>query len=123
MKEAARLIIPLWGEVYAQKLVSITLPAILSPGNLPALAETFDVEMVLVTETRLFDRIRSAQSFRIASQICRTRLVSLDDLMTDLPGDYGVVLTYALYRGFVDLGVFGKATWTAKRIVSSESAK
>ena len=24
--------------------------------------------------------------------------------MTDLPGDYGVVLTYALFRGFADLG-------------------
>src|SRR5215510_2597098 len=104
MREPARLIIPLWGEVYAQKLVSITLPALLAPGNLPALTAQFDVELVLVTETRLFDRIRHAQSFQLVSKLCRTELVSLDDLMTELPGDYGVVLTYALYRGFVDLG-------------------
>jgi hypothetical protein len=104
MREPARLIIPLWGEVYAQKLVSITLPALLAPGNLPALTSLFDVELVLVTETRLFDRIRRAQSFQLASKLCRTELVSLDDLMTELPGDYGVVLTYALFRGFADLG-------------------
>jgi hypothetical protein len=104
MREPARLIIPLWGEVYAQKLVSITLPALLAPGNLPALAGLFDVELVLVTETRLFERIRHAQSFQLVSKLCRTELVSLDDLMTELPGDYGVVLTYALFRGFTDLG-------------------
>jgi hypothetical protein len=104
MKESARLIIPLWGEVYAQKLVSITLPALLSPGNLPALAEAFDVEVVLVTEARLVDRIRQAPSFRSLSKVCRIRFVSLDDLLTGLSGDYGVVLTYALFRGFTDLG-------------------
>jgi len=104
MREPARLIIPLWGEVYAQKLVSITLPALLAPGNLPALTDLFDVELVLVTETRLFDRIRHAQSFQLVSKLCRTELVSLDDLITELPGDYGVVLTYALFRGFSDLG-------------------
>jgi len=104
MKAPARLIIPLWGEVYAQKLISITLPALLAPGNLPALSNAFDVEIVLVTETRLYARIQEAQSFRLVSQRCRTKLVSLDDLLTELPGDYGVVLTYALYRGFTDLG-------------------
>jgi len=104
MKEPARLIIPLWGEAYANKLVTMTLPALLTPGNLPALAEMLDVELVLVTEAKLYDKIRQAGSFQLASRVCRTRFVSLDDLMTDLPGDYGVVLTYALFRGFTDLG-------------------
>jgi hypothetical protein len=104
MKEPARLIIPLWGEAYASKLVTMTLPALLAPGNLPALAEMFDVELVLVTEAKLYDKIRQASAFQLVSRLCRTRFVSLDDLMTDLPGDYGVVLTYALFRGFTDLG-------------------
>lgn len=104
MKKAARLIIPVWGEVYADKLISMTLPAILAPGNLPTLCGMFDVELVVVTESRLFGPIRDAVSFQIASALCRTRLFSLDDLMTDVPGDYGVVLTHALFRGFTDLG-------------------
>jgi hypothetical protein len=95
MKDPARLIIPLWGEAYASKLVTMTLPALLAAGNLPALTGMFDVELVLVTESKLYDKIRQASSFQ---------LVSLDDLMTELPGDYGVVLTYALFRGFADLG-------------------
>jgi hypothetical protein len=104
MKERARLIIPLWGAVYARKLVTMTLPALLARGNLPVLCDHFDVELVIVTETNLFETIEAAQSYRLVSSLCKTRLVPIDDLMTDVPGDYGVVLTHALYRGFVDLG-------------------
>jgi hypothetical protein len=105
MKPAARLIIPLWGSVYAEKLVSMTLPALLAPGNLPSLATMFDVEVVLVTESKLVDYIRQARSFQRLSTICDVKFASLDDLMPCEPGEYGVVLTAALFRGFVDLGV------------------
>ncbi len=104
MREKARLIIPSWGESYARKLTSITLPAILAPGNLPALAQLFEVDLMLVTERRLFDLIRESRAFEEISKICCTQLVPIDDLMTDVPGDYGVVLTHALFRGFADLG-------------------
>jgi len=103
-KEKVRLIIPLWGAVYANKLVSITLPALLASNNLPALCGICDVEVVLVTETKLFNYIRAAESFKRVSDLCPAKLVPIDDLLTDLPGDYGVVLTYALFRGFADLG-------------------
>jgi len=104
MKPAARLIIPLWGSVYAEKLVSMTLPALLAPGNLPSLATMFDVEVMLVTESKLVDYIRQARSFQRLSTICDVKFASLDDLMPCEPGEYGVVLTAALFRGFVDLG-------------------
>jgi hypothetical protein len=104
MREPARFIIPVWGEGYATKLISITLPAVLAPGNLPALSELFDVELVIVTETRLFDLIQGSRAFQAAEKLCATRLVSLDDLMLDSPIDYGAVLTHALFRGFADLG-------------------
>jgi hypothetical protein len=38
MRPPARLIIPLWGSIYAEKLTSMTLPELLAPGNLPALS-------------------------------------------------------------------------------------
>jgi hypothetical protein len=110
MKKTARLIIPVWGDVYSHKLVSITLPAVLAPGNLPALCEMFEVELVIVTEARLFGPIRNSQSFQLAEKLCIARLIPLDDLLTDVPGDYGAVLTYALFRGFSDLG--GRMTET-----------
>ena len=57
-----------------------------------------------MTESRLFDAIRDSHSFQLAKRLCSPRLVALDDLMIDEPGDYGAVLTYALFRGFTDLG-------------------
>jgi len=104
MTDKARLIIPLWGTVYAEKLVSMTMPALLAPGNLPSLATMFDVEVVLVTESKLVDYIRQARSFQRLSAVCQIKFASLDDLMPCEPGEYGVVLTAALFRGFADLG-------------------
>src|ERR1700758_2564830 len=104
MTDKARLIIPLWGTVYAEKLVSMTLPALLAPGNLPALAKMFDVELVLVTESKLVDYIQQSRSFQRLSAVCQIKFASLDDLMPCEPGEYGVVLTAALFRGFADLG-------------------
>ena len=104
MKEPARLIIPAWGEQYVGKVLAVTLPAVLAPGNLPALCDHFEVELIVVTETRLFANVRESPAFRAAAKICTARLVPLDDLLTDTAGDYGSVLTYALFRGFADLG-------------------
>ena len=73
MSPPARLIIPLWGSVYAEKLTSMTLPALLAPGNLPALAAMFDVELVLVTESKLIDYIRRARSFQRLTTICEVK--------------------------------------------------
>jgi hypothetical protein len=104
MKDTARLIIPVWGERYLSKVLSITLPALLAPGNLPALSESFEIELVIVTESRLFDTVKASNAFQTAAKICATQLIPLDDLLTDVPDDYGMVLTYALFRGFADLG-------------------
>ncbi len=104
MAEPARLIIPVWGEAYVNEVLSVTLPAMLAPGNLPALCGMFEVELIIVTEARLFDMVRGSPSFHAAERICKTRLVALDDLLTGVFTDYGMVLTYALFRGFADLG-------------------
>lgn len=104
MKPPARVIIPAWGEGYVQKLLSITLPAVMAPGNLPALCRSFDVEIVIVTETRLFDLVRGAPAFRESARICATKLAALDDVLAEFATDYGITLTHALFRGFSDLG-------------------
>jgi hypothetical protein len=104
MAESARLIIPVWGEAYVDKVLSITLPAMLAPGNLPALCRMFEVELGIITESRLFEMFRSSRCFRAAERVCKTRLTPLDDLLTSVFTDYGMVLTYALFRGFADLG-------------------
>jgi len=103
-KEKARLIIPFWGAAYLEKLVNVTIPALLAPGNLPAMVESFDVEVVLVTERALRLKLERSRAYANLQRICATDVRFLDDLLTGVPGDYGVVLSYALYRGFTDLG-------------------
>jgi hypothetical protein len=71
MLQNARLIIPLWGKAYADKLTSMTLPALLAPGNLPALCAMFNVEVVIVTETKLFDVIAMRAPFSVL--LCSVR--------------------------------------------------
>ena len=75
MEQNARLIIPLWGKAYADKLTSMTLPALLAPGNLPALCAMFNVEVVIVTETKLFDVIRGSRSFERLALLCPVALI------------------------------------------------
>lgn len=97
----ARLIVTAWGERYLDDLMRYTVPSILAPGNLPALAEEFACEIVLVTETHLFDRVKNDPSY---PELCRYATVILkpvDDLISPW---YGISLTYAYTRGYVDLG-------------------
>lgn len=104
MAESARLTIPVWGRPYVNDVLSLTLPAVLASGNLPALCEMFDVEVAIVTESRLFESIRASKSFQAVAKICKVRLIPLDDLLAEFGGDYGTILTHALFRGFADLG-------------------
>jgi hypothetical protein len=100
-RDSARIITVAWGDRYIDDLLSITIPALLSPGNLPAFAEHFDSEFVIVTETRFFDKIAAAPMVAQLLAHGALRLLPIDDLLSPW---YGVTLTYALARGFADLG-------------------
>lgn len=85
-------------------MINVTLPALLAPGNLPALAKEFKVEVALVTESKFFQSIRDSAAFQKLGAHSDIKLVSIDDLLTGLRGDYGPVLTFSLIRGYSDLG-------------------
>src|SRR5215472_8228407 len=99
--EPAPLITMAWGERYISYLLEITIPALLARGNLPALTGDFDCEFVVVTETQFFDRISRAAAILELLRFADLRLVPVDDLLSPW---YGITLTYALVRGFADLG-------------------
>src|SRR5262249_19250547 len=84
-------------------LLNYTLASALAPGNLPALARTFDCTVVVVTEDAYFDAIRISPTGRAIQAICPLKLVALDDLVSH-PWQSGMTLTHALFRGFEDLG-------------------
>lgn len=106
----ARVIIPVWGSKYLGRMDAACLPALLAPGNLPHLAEHFECELVIVTETALFDEVRQLPSIRRAAQYASLRLVAIDDVLSH-PFYYGLTITHALFRGFSDLGEAAKDVW------------
>src|SRR5262245_26392036 len=104
MKPRARIITMAWGRSYFETLRSVALPAVLAPGNLPALTRMLDCELAVVTEQGYFDELRASPVFRRLEEYCPVRLLMMDDLVVS-PGRYGMALTFALHRGFADLGV------------------
>lgn len=106
----ARIVIPVWGAKYIERLARLCLPALLAPGNLPHLAKHFACELTIVTESKLFDMVGALPVIREAEAHCTLRLVSLDDVLSH-QAHYGYTITHALFRGFADLGEAAKDAW------------
>lgn len=101
VKEAARIITPVWGDRYVDYVLTVMLPALLAPGNVPVLTDHFDCEYFFVTETRLFERFLRSPAVAKLLRHCPVRLVPVDDLLCT---HWGITVTYAFMRGFDDLG-------------------
>jgi hypothetical protein len=99
-----------WGDSYVDELLNLAMPALLAPGNLPAIAAQVPCELVLVSEERLFAEIAGHPTVKEAQKLCPVRLVGLDDLITR-SDKYGMALTYALHRAFADLGPAMTDAW------------
>jgi hypothetical protein len=110
LKLPTRIITCAWGEKYIGELLSITLPALLAPGNLPYVASVVPCELVILTEQALFPKVLSDITVRKIRELCSVRLVEIDDLIPS-PDQYGMTITYALHRGFSDLGQSATDTW------------
>jgi hypothetical protein len=111
IKLPTRVISYAWGESYVDHLLSLTIPALLAPGNLPYLASEVSCEVFLLTEERFFERLLEHPVIVRLRTICPLRLISLDDLITAPDKKYGMALTYALHRGFSDLGPAMTDSW------------
>jgi hypothetical protein len=109
-KRPTRIITYAWGEHYLNGLLSLTLPALLAPGNLPSVAALVPCELVILTEERFFATVSSHASILRAKEFCPLRLIELDDLITK-KDKYGMALTHALHRGFIDLGPAMTDNW------------
>ena len=58
-----RVVTYAWGEHYVDILLSLTIPALPAPGNLPYVAATTtSCELVVLTEERFFAELRTCQS-------------------------------------------------------------
>jgi FkbM family methyltransferase len=103
VKCPTRIITYAWGAKYVDTLLSLTLPALLAPGNLPYVASEAPSELIILTQWRFFFKINRHPAVVRIRKLCPVRLVRLDDLIVS-KDKYGMTLTYALHRAFSDLG-------------------
>ena len=90
---AAKLILPVWGYKYVRKFLETSLPTLLAPGNIPALARAIDCEFIVLTSEDDKDFISEHGAFKRLSDICRTRIRTIDHLITD--GNHSTTITLA----------------------------
>lgn len=105
-----RIVTYAWGQEYIDSLLAVTLPALLAPGNLPAVAAATSCEVVILTEEAAFPRFLADPTMACIEKICPVRLLELDDLIP-APDKYGMALTYVLHRSFSDLGEEAANSW------------
>jgi hypothetical protein len=105
-----RIITYAWGEKYLDELLSLSLPAVLAPGNLPYVASVAPCEFVILTQEDFFDKVINDPAVLRIKELCPVHLMGLDDLIV-APDKYGMTLTYALHRGFADLGHAMTNSW------------
>jgi hypothetical protein len=91
-----------WGEKYIERFCSLSLPSFLAPGNIPALSESTQLEVVIMTSRSDIAFFESNISFQKLKTICPVRFVEIDDLITTAV--YGVVLTLAYARPIIECG-------------------
>jgi Macrocin-O-methyltransferase (TylF) len=99
-----------WGERYVDVLLTFTLPALLAPGNLPYVASEVPCELIILTQRRFFPTFNRHPVIARLKELCPVRLIKLDDLIVS-KDKYGMTLTYALHRGFSDLGARMTEYW------------
>jgi hypothetical protein len=106
-----RIITYAWGQRYLDELLTFTLPALLAPGNLPYVVQAATkCEVIILTEAQFFGRVLAHPVCERIWRLCPVRLIGLDDLIAR-DDAYGMSLTYALHRGFADLGPNAVDTW------------
>jgi O-methyltransferase len=110
VKCPTRVITYAWGEKYTDTLLTLTLPALLAPGNLPYVASEVPCELAILTERRFFSKFNRHPAIARVRSICPVRFIQLDDLIVS-KDKYGMTLTYALHRGFSDLGPAVTECW------------
>jgi hypothetical protein len=91
------VIVPVWGKVHVDRFLDWALPSWLSPRNLPYLASSGPVEVIVLAGKLDIARISENAVVALLVRSCQLRFVEIDDLVA---GDVATVtLTLAFTRG------------------------
>lgn len=100
--KAAKLLIPVWGYHYVRHFLEFSLPTMLAPGNVPAIAAVLPTEFIILTSIDDEAYIRQHPAFKELSAICKVVVRPIDHLITD--GNYSTTITLAYTEAVRDAG-------------------
>src|SRR5215470_16627518 len=90
---AVKLMVPVWGYQHVRQFLETSLPTLLAPGNIPALAAALDSEFIILTSEDDKEFISEHPAFKYLSSLCRTGIRLIDHLITD--GNHSTTITIA----------------------------
>jgi hypothetical protein len=100
--KAVRLLLCAWGYSYVRQFLEYSLPTMLAPGNIPALAAALPTEFVILTSADDESFISEHPTFKRLASICATRIHTIDHLISD--GNYSTTITLAYTEAVRELG-------------------
>lgn len=99
---AAKLLLPVWGYSYVRQFLEWSLPTLLAPGNIPAIAQMLPTEFVILTSADDEAYLREHASFKRLATVCPVNIQVIDHLITD--GNYSTTITLAYAEAVRALG-------------------
>jgi hypothetical protein len=94
--------LPVWGDEYITQFLEQSLPTLLAPGNIPALANALPTRFVFLSRTRDETTIRAHPGYRRLRHITDVEILPIDDLITQ--GNLSTTVTLAYTRAVRQAG-------------------
>jgi hypothetical protein len=99
---AIKVLMPVWGFRFVRQFLDLTLPTLLAPGNMPALAQSLPCQFVILTSAADEQVIREHHAWQALEKICSTTIQFIDDLIT--VGNHSTTITLAYVRAIRQSG-------------------
>jgi len=100
--KAVRFLLPVWGSRYIEQFLKLGLPALLAPGNVPAVAAALPSEFVFLTSSRDGELLLAHPAIQFLGRFCKVSIKPIDDLIV---GDnHSTTITLAYARAVRELG-------------------
>jgi len=100
--KAVKILLCAWGYSYVRQFLEYSLPTMLAPGNIPAVASALPTEFVILTSVDDEPFISEHPTFKQLASVCQTKIHAIDHLITD--GNYSTTITLAYTEAVRDVG-------------------
>ena len=91
--KTAKLLVPVWGYHHVRYFLEYSLPTLLAPGNMPAVAAALPTEFIILTSADDEAFLRHHPAFKALAASCKVVIRLIDHLITD--GNYSTTITLA----------------------------